>query len=208
MDQGSTSASIGGPGSEFLPEFRAIHNKLKKRFLRKPNVSEAGEQFAKLAKKMHSREEPQYEGLCHLAVARCERSLGNPSSESEALLLAARSFLKAENATRSIGCPSLEEHFQASIQSYSHAIQILEEDASNPFAATGLCFEVAEILVGLGKLSEAGTFYQVLYLNIISFLFLIQLVSKSSSEVEWTGMLNFCSDALCGLLRAAEAAMA
>ena len=96
MDQGSTSASIGGPGSEFLPEFRAIHNKLKKRFLRKPNVSEAGEQFAKLAKKMHSREEPQYEGLCHLAVARCERSLGNPSSESEALLLAARSFLKAE----------------------------------------------------------------------------------------------------------------
>ena len=113
MESGGTSASSGGPGSEFLPEFKGIHNKLKKRFLRKPNVSEASEQFGKLAKKMQSKEEPQYEGLCHLAVARCERSLGNSPGESEALVVAARSFLKAELATRSIGCPSLEDHFQA-----------------------------------------------------------------------------------------------
>ena len=163
MDQGGASGSSGGPGSEFLPEFKGIHNKLKKRFLRKPNVSEASEQFAKLAKKMHSREEPQYEGLCHLAVSRCERSLGNASGESEALVVAARSFLKAELATRSIGCISLEEHFQAAIQSYNHAIQIQEEEASNPFGATGLCFEVAGVLVELGKLSEAATFYQVIF---------------------------------------------
>jgi len=71
MDHGGTAGAGGGSGSEFLPEFRAIHNKLKKRFLRKPNVAEASDQFSKLAKKMHSREEPQYEGLCHLAVARC-----------------------------------------------------------------------------------------------------------------------------------------
>ena len=116
MDSVGNTGSSGTSGSEFLPEFKGIHNKLKKRFLRKPNVSEASEQFSKLAKKMHSREEPQYEGLCHLAVARCERSLGNASGESEALLVAARSFLKAELATRSIGCPSLEEHFQAAIQ--------------------------------------------------------------------------------------------
>ena len=161
MELGVVGASSGSSGSEFLPEFRAIHNKLKKRFLRKPNVAEASDQFAKLAKRMHSREEPQYEALCHLAAGRCERSLGNAPGESEALVTAARSFMKAEAATRSIGCPSLEDHFQAAIQSYSHAIQTQEEDASNPFAATGLCFEVAGILVELGKLSEAGTFYQV-----------------------------------------------
>ena len=116
MDSLGNTGSSGASGSEFLPEFKGIHNKLKKRFLRKPNVSEASEQFSKLGKKMHSRDEPQYEGLCHLAVARCERSLGNASGKSEALLVAARSFLKAELATRSIGCPSLEEHFQAAIQ--------------------------------------------------------------------------------------------
>ena len=160
MESGGTSASSGGHGSEFLPEFKGIHNKLKKRFLRKPNINEASDQFSKLARKI--REEPQYEGLCHLAVARCERSLGNSPGESEALVVAARSFLKAERATRSIGCPSLEDHFQAAIQSYSHAIQTQEEEASNPFGATGLCFEVAGILEELGKLSEAATFYQVL----------------------------------------------
>ena len=46
-------------------------------------------------------------------------------------------------------------------QSYSHAIQTQEEEASNPFGATALCFEVAGVLVELRKLSEAATFYQV-----------------------------------------------
>jgi hypothetical protein len=90
MEQSSSSGTSGVPGSEFLAEFKGTHNKLKKRFLRKPNVAEAIDQFSKLAKKMHSREEPQYEGLCHLAVARCERSLGNTAGESEALVVAAR----------------------------------------------------------------------------------------------------------------------
>ena len=47
------------------------------------------------------------------------------------------------------------------LQSYSHAIQTQEEEASNPFGANALCFEVAGVLVELRKLSEAATFYQV-----------------------------------------------
>jgi hypothetical protein len=68
--------------------------------------------------------------------------------------------MKAELATRSLGCQSLEEHFQAAIQSYGHAIQTLEEQSTNPYGATGLCFEAAGILVGLDRLSEAAAFYQ------------------------------------------------
>lgn len=41
---GQISGNPGVAGSEFLPEYKAIHNKLKKRFLRKPNVSEASDQ--------------------------------------------------------------------------------------------------------------------------------------------------------------------
>jgi len=80
-------------------------------------------QFGKLARKLQSRDEPQYEGLCHLAVARCERSLGNHAAEAEAIVVAARSFMKAEEKTRCTGCLSLEDHFQAAIQNYSRAIE-------------------------------------------------------------------------------------
>ena len=33
--------------------------------------------LAKLAKKVKTNEEPQYEGMCHLAIARCEQSIAN-----------------------------------------------------------------------------------------------------------------------------------
>ena len=52
----------------FLPEYRSISNKLKKRFLRKPNVSEASEQFRQLGKRLEDNQEPQYAAYCHLAI--------------------------------------------------------------------------------------------------------------------------------------------
>ena len=54
--------------SGFLPEYRSISNKLKKRFLRKPNVSEASEQFRQLGKRLEDNQEPQYAAYCHLAI--------------------------------------------------------------------------------------------------------------------------------------------
>ena len=88
-----------------------------RRFLRKPNVSEASDQFgkllipvlykkkdvisnysyifpAKLAKKLKTTEEPQYEGMCHLAIARCEQSIGNANGEAEALISASRCYMQ------------------------------------------------------------------------------------------------------------------
>ena len=56
-------------GQEFLTEYRNISNKLKKRFLgRRPNVSEASDQFRQLAKRLEDSEEPQYAAFCHLAT--------------------------------------------------------------------------------------------------------------------------------------------
>lgn len=67
----------------------------------------------KLAKRLKNDDEPQYAGLCHLAVARCEQSLGNIAGESEALIEAARCFLKSEMTVRNVGCPSFEEQLTA-----------------------------------------------------------------------------------------------
>ena len=67
----------------------------------------------RLAKRLRSDEEPQYEALCHLAVARCEQSVGNAPAEAEALVAASRSFLLAEQKIQHVGCPSFEEHLMA-----------------------------------------------------------------------------------------------
>ena len=55
-------------GQEFLTEYRNISNKLKKRFLRRPNVSEASDQFRQLGKRLEDGDEPQYAAYCHLAT--------------------------------------------------------------------------------------------------------------------------------------------
>ena len=49
---------------------------------------------AKLAKKLKTSEEPQYEGMCHLAIARCEQSIGNANGEAEALISASRCYMQ------------------------------------------------------------------------------------------------------------------
>ena len=51
---------------------------------------------AKLAKKLKTSEEPQYEGMCHLAIARCEQSIGNSNGEAEALISASRCHILGE----------------------------------------------------------------------------------------------------------------
>ena len=112
-----------GSSQDYLNEFKAISNKLKKRFLRRPNVAEASEQFTRLAKRLRDNEEPQYEATCYLAVSRCEQSIGNYSGEIEALVSAARAFLKAEMNLKKIGGPSFQDHLLDSIDSFCNAIR-------------------------------------------------------------------------------------
>jgi len=152
---------VGGSNctGDYLTEYRNISNKLKKRFLRRPNVSEASEQFARLAKKLESQEEPQYEASCYLAVAKCEQSVSNQPGEMEANISAARAFFKAETNITSINCNSLQQHLTNAISSYCKAIRILEE-MGNSAQASGLCLEVGDKLQNLSKVSEAARFYQ------------------------------------------------
>lgn len=153
--------SLGVPGTagDFLTEYRAISNKLKKRFLRRPNVAEANEQFTKLSKRLREDDQPQYEAMCHLAIARCEQSVGNTACEAEALVAASRSFLRAERKIKAICCPSIEDHLTAAIHTYGHAIRIMDESGQSSRAA-GLCLELATALRDMDKTSEATAFYQ------------------------------------------------
>jgi hypothetical protein len=60
----------------------------------------------KLAVQCEREELPQYAGLCWVAAARCESSLGNGSGEAWDVVRAGRQFLTAEISAKDLGCPS------------------------------------------------------------------------------------------------------
>ena len=108
-------------GSDVLDQYRNISHKLKKyeleaailkateafvcrRFLRKPNVTEACESFTNLGQHCENEEMPSYAGLCWIAKARCEGSLGNITGEISSLVRSARQFLSSEMQDKDIGC--------------------------------------------------------------------------------------------------------
>uniref|UniRef100_T1JBR8 Uncharacterized protein n=1 Tax=Strigamia maritima TaxID=126957 RepID=T1JBR8_STRMM len=146
------------PAIEILTQYRNISNKLKKRLLRKPNVAEACEQFSKLAKDLQRQECPQYAGFCCLALAR-RQTLGNPAGETQALVHGARLFLDAEKQNRDLNCPSFEDHLNAAINCYSHAVRIHMEQKHYGLAAS-LCLELGDLIKNFGKSLEAIPHYQ------------------------------------------------
>ena len=58
------------------------------------------------------------------SLLRCEHTLSNAPAEAEALLGAARCFLKAEQCDQDLNCVSFLEHLTASINCYCHAIRV------------------------------------------------------------------------------------
>lgn len=144
---------------DFLLRYRAVSSKLKKRFLRKPNVAEASEQFGQLGKELKQQECLQYAGFCNLAMARCEQTMFNAPGEALALTQAARLFLEAERETQRLLCPGFSEHLQAATNCYSFASKVYIE-LNQPVMAASLCLELGNALKAMNKPGEAGVLYQ------------------------------------------------
>ncbi|XP_077868293.1 40-kDa huntingtin-associated protein-like [Saccoglossus kowalevskii] len=144
---------------DFLGKYRAVSSKLKKRFLRKPNVAEASEQFGTLARTLENQECPQYAGLCCLAQARCEQTLANSPGEAHALTEAARLFLHAAENDESLYCAHFDEHLTAAINCHNHAVRVLTEQKQPALAAT-LSLQLGNYLRSMGKPGEAMGHFQ------------------------------------------------
>uniref|UniRef100_A0A3Q3L9D2 Coagulation factor VIII associated n=1 Tax=Mastacembelus armatus TaxID=205130 RepID=A0A3Q3L9D2_9TELE len=130
---------------DFLARYRAVSNKLKKRFLRKPNVAEASEQFGQLARELKQQDCLQYAAFCNLAMARCEQTLFNAPGEALALTDAARLFLSSEKENRALQAPGFDEHLQAALNCYSFAVKVYIE-MNQPLMAASLCLELGNAL--------------------------------------------------------------
>ncbi|CAG9817589.1 unnamed protein product [Phaedon cochleariae] len=134
---------------DILDQYMNISNKLKKRFLKKPNVTEACESFTSLAKQCETQELPQYAGLCWIAAARCEGSLLNNTGETSCLVQSARQLFKAEERDISMGCKNVPgEYFQAGLSCYAHAASRYPENCSMPIS---LDLEIVDFLKRIGR---------------------------------------------------------
>ncbi|XP_052768104.1 40-kDa huntingtin-associated protein-like [Mya arenaria] len=145
--------------ADILGKYRSISNKLKKRFLKRPNVAEGSEQYGALGKCLQQQECPQYAAFCYLAQARCEHTLVNVAGEGQALLEAARNFVHAELDNVGLRCPSFHEHLTAAINCYCHAVRVHIENKNSPLAAA-LCLELGSVLQKVNKPGEAMVHYQ------------------------------------------------
>lgn len=163
----ASSSGLGGgagPGPEtgdFLARYRQVSNKLKKRFLRKPNVAEAGEQFGQLGRELRAQECLPYAAWCQLAVARCHQALFHGPGEALALTEAARLFLRQElDARQRLVCPAAYgEPLQAAASALGAAVR-LHLELGQPAAAAALCLELAAALRDLGQPAAAAGHFQ------------------------------------------------
>ncbi|XP_006261506.4 40-kDa huntingtin-associated protein [Alligator mississippiensis] len=162
----AAAAAGGGPGGggwdgDFLARYRLVSAKLRKRFLRKPNVSEAAEQFAALARELRAQESLPYAAWCQLAVARCAQSLFHGPGEAQALTEAARLFLRQERDVRQrLGLSGgFGEHLQAAQSCFAFAAR-LHLELGQPALAAGLCLELGSVLRDMGQPGQAAPHFQ------------------------------------------------
>ncbi|NXD27216.1 F8I2 protein, partial [Spelaeornis formosus] len=153
---GGSAPGLGGDG-DFLSRYRLVSAKLRRRFLRKPNVAEAAEQFAALARELRAQESLPYAAWCQLAVARCAQSLFNGPAEAAALAEAARLFLRQERDLRQrLGLRGGFGEHAAAAQSCGAFAARLHLERGQPALAAAPCLELAAALRDTGQPARAA----------------------------------------------------
>ncbi len=110
---------------DYNSAFKAISTKLKKRFLRKPNVSEAIEEYTMLSKQLENEECYSLAAYCMQQVAKSYHSVGNSISESASLQTAAKHYLTAEIISNiACGTVSFNEDLHNAISLYYESIRL------------------------------------------------------------------------------------
>ncbi|NWT59814.1 F8I2 protein, partial [Erythrocercus mccallii] len=153
---GGSGPGLGSDG-DFLSRYRLVSAKLRRRFLRKPNVAEAAEQFAALARELRAQESLPYAAWCQLAVARCAQSLFHGPAEAAALAEAARLFLRQERDLRQrLGLRGGFGEHVAAAQSCGAFAARLHLERGQPALAAGPCLELAAALRDTGQPARAA----------------------------------------------------
>lgn len=144
---------------DFFTYHRSASSKLKKRFLKKPNIAEASEEFDELKNHLVRIECFPYAGFTAISKARCEQGLLNTPGEIDSLVEAGRFFLRADQDIEERRCPNFSEHLENAVWCFTCAIRICKENNMNSMAGT-LCLETAEVYFNSQKYSLAVQHYK------------------------------------------------
>ncbi|CAH2043134.1 unnamed protein product, partial [Iphiclides podalirius] len=139
--------------ASFDEQYININTKLKKRFMRKPNVSEATNEFVGLAIQCEHSEQPAFAGQTYVGAAKCEALAGNYLGEADQYLAAARQFIKAEQKLLALRFYSPDrENLEAAIGCYMQALSKYPEKS---LIRTSILMELANNLLSLNHKLEA-----------------------------------------------------
>ncbi|XP_026321530.1 uncharacterized protein LOC113231429 [Hyposmocoma kahamanoa] len=145
-------------GASFNEQYMNINTKLKKRFMRKPNISEATNEFIALAIQCEHSEQPAFAGHAYVGAAKCEATAGNFLGEAEHYLAAARQFMKAEKKLKMLKFYSPDrENLEAAIGCFMQALNKYPDKSP---MRTSILMELADSLVMLNLKLEAVAYYE------------------------------------------------
>uniref|UniRef100_H2ZQP8 Factor VIII intron 22 protein n=1 Tax=Ciona savignyi TaxID=51511 RepID=H2ZQP8_CIOSA len=189
-----------GQDPDFFASYKAASNKLKKRFMKKPNIAEASEEFGQLAKSLSQQGCMHYAAFCSLATARCEQNMSNSAGEIQGLTEAGRQFLKADKSLTDIMSPNFNEHSNCAMNCFDFAVKAYIAEES-PCLAAALCYEMAQYLENKGDFSIALVHYhRAAELGFQNILQSIQALKKAVSMKlllgDYQGSLHTCTDIL------------
>ncbi|XP_065363060.1 uncharacterized protein Hap40 [Calliphora vicina] len=109
-------------------KLKKIEKAVFKRF--GPNVSEVLDDYGRLAIKFEEAGIYQYAAMCQLGVAKCENYLQNSMAECQALLKAARLFLKAHEEMESLLLRSnRDEYRETALHCFTQAVEKCPDDS-------------------------------------------------------------------------------
>ncbi|XP_075155721.1 huntingtin-associated protein 40 kDa [Haematobia irritans] len=109
-------------------KLKKIEKAVFKRF--GPNVSEVMDDYGRLAITFEEAGIYQYAAMCQLGVAKCENYLSNSMAECQALLKAARLFLKAHEEMESLLLRSnRQEYRETALHCFTQAVEKSPDDS-------------------------------------------------------------------------------
>ncbi|XP_065839437.1 40-kDa huntingtin-associated protein-like isoform X2 [Oscarella lobularis] len=147
------------PSDDYLSSFRDIHSKLKKRFFRKTNATQAAKELASLGRRLSDQGAPAYSAFFHQAAAKTESSAGNHFQEIDSTLESARQYLHAVREARYLGVLSFDENFVNAQVSYRRAAALYTA-REQPLLAGAVMIELGDVVANeLDRYDEAVPFY-------------------------------------------------
>eukprot|EP00127_Corallochytrium_limacisporum_P002259 Clim_evm47s109 gene=Clim_evmTU47s109 len=143
------------PNPAFWDSYRTISNRLKKKFMRKPNYQEAAQGFEALYKAATEHGGYQHAALCAMGVVRCEQALGG-SSAGKWVLQAGRDFVKTQDNMNHAFYSSWREYIPDAVNCYYAAADIYVQEKRFTYAGC-ILLELAECLSAMDMHTNAAT---------------------------------------------------